>query len=79
MTQDRAAPKPELTTIRAEFGDTLALEVVSLLLRQFAEQAMAYGLEVEIDWDTLTSHLRDHVRQQAVMELAQLRLTAQLN
>ena len=86
--------KEEMQSIRAEFGEELTSQVVSVLARQLTEQAAEYEAEARymferrgqnptyqvcVDFGALKRDLRAHVRRQAVEQLAQLRQTAALN
>ena len=86
--------QPELQRIRAEFGDRTVLEVVSMLAGQLAAQVKEYEAEgrylwqrfgrnptytVAVDFAAITQDLRAYQREQAAAQLAELRLTAQLN
>lgn len=86
--------EPELARIRAEFGDNIALEVVSMLAEQMAEQVKQYEAEsrylyqrfgrnptytVGVDFAAITRDLHTQQRHQAALQLAELRVMAQLN
>ena len=98
MTQDETSIahlfEPELGRIRAEFGDRVVLEVVSLLADQLAAQVKEYEAEgrylwqrfgrnptytVAVDFAAITQDLRAYQREQAAAQLAQLRLIAAHN
>lgn len=86
--------EPELSRIRAEFGDHIALDVVSMLAEQMAEQVKQYEAEgrymwqrfgknpsytVGVDFAAITRDLRTQRHHQAALQIAELRLMAQLN
>lgn len=86
--------EPELARLGAEFGQATVRGVISMLAEQLAEQAKVYEAEARyfrqrygrdpaydvcIDFAAITQDLRAHQREQATVQLTQLRLTAQLN